>query len=269
VKSRAEHPLPRLLEGKKTIAAGDRFPFTCHPGVPCFNACCADVNIILTPLDVLRLARRRGLHTREFLDLYTLNPITKELQLPIVMLKMNDEPEKRCPFLESHGCGVYDQRPWACRMYPLGMAIPPARAGEEPEPIFFVFEDDHCQGRLQAGAPQWTAEAWRRDQGVVAQDELEAGFRELVSHPWFIGGRRQLDPRRIEMFYMACYDLDTFRSFIFESSFRDRFELDPDLENQIARDDEALLRFAFRWLRFAIFGEPTMTPRDSAARPTE
>ena len=267
--SRAEHALPRILEGKKALAEGDRFAFTCHPGVPCFNACCADVNIILTPFDVLRLARNRGLHTREFLDRYTINPITKDLLLPIVMLKMNDEPEKHCPFLEAHGCGVYDQRPWACRMYPLGMAIPPARAGEEPDPIFFVFEDDHCQGRHQADAPRWTADAWRRDQGVIAQDELETGFRELVSHPWFIGGRRQLDPRRIEMFHMACYDLDSFRSFVFETSFRDRFELDPELLSHIADDDEALLRFAFRWLRFAIFGEPTMTPRDDAARHTE
>lgn len=265
----AEHALPRLLEGKQTLAVGQHFPFTCHPGVPCFNACCADVNIILTPLDVLRLARKAGLHTREFLDLCTLNPITKDLQLPIVMLKMKDEPEKRCPFLEPQGCGVYDHRPWACRMYPLGMAIPPARAGEEPEPIFFIFEDDHCQGRHQADAPRWTADAWRRDQGVIAQDELETGFRELVSHPWFIGGRRQLDPRRMEMFHLACYDLDSFRSFVFETSFRDRFELDPELVSQIAVDDEALLRFAFRWLRFAIFGEPTMTPRDDAARHTE
>lgn len=265
----AEHALPRLLEGKQTLAVGQHFPFTCHPGVPCFNACCADVNIILTPLDVLRLARKAGLHTREFLDLCTLNPITKDLQLPIVMLKMKDEPEKRCPFLEPQGCGVYDHRPWACRMYPLGMAIPPARAGEEPEPIFFIFEDDHCQGRHQADAPRWTADAWRRDQGVIAQDELETGFRELVSHPWFIGGRRQLDPRRMEMFHLACYDLDSFRSFVFETSFRDRFELDPELVSQIAVDDEALLRFAFRWLRFAIFGEPTMTPRGDAARQTE
>jgi len=81
--SRAEPALPRILEGTKRLAAGQTFAFTCHPGVPCFNACCADVNIILTPLDVLRLARSRGLHTREFLDTHTLHPITKDLQLPI------------------------------------------------------------------------------------------------------------------------------------------------------------------------------------------
>jgi len=265
----AEPALPRVLEGKKRLADGQTFPFTCHPGVPCFNACCADVNIILTPLDVLQLARHQNLHTREFLDTHTLTPITKDLQLPIVMLKMRDEEDKRCPFLTAEGCGVYHHRPWACRMYPLGMAIPPAHAGEEPEPIYFVFEDDHCQGRHQSDAAEWTAEAWRSDQDIAARDELEVGFRELVSHPWFIGGRRQLDPRQIEMFHMACYDLDTFRSFVFESSFRDRFELEPEREEQLASDDEALLRFAFRWLRLAMFGEPTLKPRDQAAAHTE
>jgi len=257
----AEPALPRLLEGKQTLAADQHFAFTCHPGVPCFNACCADVNIILTPLDVLRLARNRGLHTREFLDRYTINPITKDLLLPIVLLKMNDEPEKHCPFLEAHGCGVYDQRPWACRMYPLGMAIPPARAGEEPEPIFFIFEDDHCQGRHQADAPRWTADAWRRDQGVIAQDELETGFRELVSHPWFIGGRRQLDPRRIEMFHMACYDLDRFRRFVFETRFPTLFEIDESRLEAMRTDDLDLLEFAAQWLRFSLFQEPTMKIR--------
>jgi hypothetical protein len=71
------------------------------------------------------------------------------------------------------------------------------------------------------------------------------------------------------MFHMACYDLDTFRTFIFESSFRDRFELEPELEEQLATDDEALLRFAFRWLRFAMFAEPTMKAREQSTSSTE
>ncbi|MCU0303505.1 MAG: YkgJ family cysteine cluster protein [Thermoanaerobaculales bacterium] len=256
--------LPAYLAGKRQLAADESFEFTCHPGVPCFNQCCADVNIILTPLDVLQLARRTGLHTRLFLDTYTGNPITKDLQLPVVLLKMRDDEGKKCPFVGEEGCTVYQDRPWACRMYPLGMAIPPARAGVEPEPIFFVFEDDHCQGRLQPDAVAWTAERWRADQRLVERDEIEAGFRELVSHPWFIGGR-QLDPKRMHMLYTACYDLDSFREFVFESTFLERFELDDDLVADIKTNDVALLRFAFRWLRFALFKEPTMKVREGAA----
>lgn len=263
--SMPESDLPEFLRDKRRLAAEDRFPFTCHPGVPCFNSCCADVNIILTPLDVLGLARRLELHTREFLERYTGNPVTKELALPVVLLKMNEEAGRRCPFLGDDGCTVYEDRPWACRSYPLGMAIPPARAGSQPEPVFFVFEDAHCEGREQPGCRQWTATEWRRDQGLEERDETEAGFRDLVSHPWFIGGRK-LDPSRIHMFYTACYDLDGFRSFVFESTFLERFELDAETVAEIANDDVALLQFGFRWLRFALFGEPTLRVREAAAQ---
>jgi Fe-S-cluster containining protein len=259
--STADASLPQFLVDKRQLAEGETFSFTCHPGVPCFNSCCADVNIILTPIDVLHLARRLDMHTREFLEIHTSNPITKDLQLPIVMLRMAPEENKPCPFVGEQGCTVYEDRPWACRMYPLGMAIPPARAGEEPDPIFFVFEDDHCDGRHQPDCKEWTSKSWRDDQGIEKRESLEAGFRDLVSHPWFIGGRT-LDPKRMHMFYTACYDLDTFRDFVFESSFCDKFEIQPEVLEEIKTNDEALLRFAFSWLRFAMFAEPTLKVRE-------
>jgi Fe-S-cluster containining protein len=250
-----------VVRDHRQLGDGETFSFACNPGVPCFNRCCRDVNIVLTPLDVLQLARARQMPTDEFLDAHTLNPITKDMPLPIVLLKMGDDPERECTFLGENGCTVYERRPWACRMYPVGMAIPPSRAGsEEPEPIFFLFEDDYCEGRHQGGR-QWTALEWRTDQGVIERDEIEAGWRAIVSHPWFIGGRR-LDPKRMHMYYTACYDLDNFRSFVFESTFLERFDLDPELVEQLREDDLALLRFAFHWLRFALFAEPVMKVRE-------
>ncbi len=248
--------VPEVVTKHRNLAPEDTFRFGCHPGIACFNRCCADVNILLTPVDVLTLARRTGLATRAFLDRHTMVPITKELHLPVVMLRMGPEPDKRCPFSTPEGCGVYEDRPWACRMYPVGMALPPARAGVDPEPVYFLFEDEFCQGRTEP--QEWTVERWRADQGVPAREALEAGFREIVSHPWFIGGRT-LDPRRMEMFFMACYDLDSFRTFVFESSFLQRFIVDDAEVERLRTDDAALLAFAFRWLRFALFGEPTMT----------
>jgi Fe-S-cluster containining protein len=253
--------VPEALRDKRQLAKDERFRFGCHPGVPCFNHCCADVKIVLAPLDILRLARRLNITTTEFLDRYALLPITKELQLPLVLLRMGDEAARKCRFVGEEGCTIYEDRPWACRMYPVGMAIPPARAGVEPEPLRFLFEDDYCKGHAEG--TDWTLDELRADQGVERQDELEVGFRDLVSHPWFIGGRN-LDPRRMEMFHTACYDLDKFRSFIFDSSFTERFELEPELMEEIRSDDMALLRFAFRWLRFALFAEPTMKVLDDA-----
>jgi len=151
--------VPDFLRDKRQIAETDDFPFSCHPGVPCFNHCCADINIVLTPVDVLRLARRLGITTTDFLDQYCLHPITKELSLPVVVLRMGDDPAKKCQFVGEEGCTVYEDRPWSCRMYPVGMAIPPARAGVDPKPIFFLFEDDFCEGRRES--PRWTVSSVR------------------------------------------------------------------------------------------------------------
>ena len=254
--------LPEPLRGRRKLDAGSSFCFDCHPRLDCFTQCCSDVNIVLTPADVLALSRKTGLTTGEFLDRHTLSPITKDLHLPVIMLRMGEAPEKRCPFVSESGCSVYDARPWACRMYPVGMALPPARAGAPPDPAYFLFEDDFCHGRQ--GGRTWSVDGWQRDQGLEARDALEQGFRDLVGHPWFIGGR-QLDPRRIEAFFMAAYDLDTFRHFVFSTTFVKRFELDEALVETMRTNDEALLLFGFRWLRFALFGEPTLRRRSTVA----
>jgi len=256
--------VPPDLEGKRQLRADEPFCFACHPQVPCFTRCCADVNILMTPVDVLRLSRRLGLTTTEFLDRHCLIPLTKDLKLPTVMLRMSDTPEKRCSFVGEGGCTVYQDRPWSCRMYPVAMALPPARAGVEPQPMYFLLEDSHCEGH--GGGQTWTVEEWRSDQGIAQREDLEVGFREIVSHPWFIGGR-QLDPKRMEMFFTACYDLDKFRCFVFESSFLSRFELEEELVEKMRGDDDELLRFAFRWLRFALFAEPTLKARQPVEAP--
>jgi hypothetical protein len=66
----------------------------------------------------------------------------------------------------------------------------------------------------------------------------------------------------MEMFFIGCYDLDTFRRLVFHSSFLDRFAVAPDVVERLKKDDFELQRFAFRWLRFALFGEPTITVRE-------
>lgn len=261
VNNNKSRELPPDLRERRQLNPDETFSFGCHQGLKCFTDCCADVNILLTPYDVLRLARCLGISTTDFLDKYTIMPITKDLHLPVVMLKMGEEPDKRCPFVGDLGCTVYEDRPWSCRMYPLGMALPPARAGEEPEPIYFLFEDDFCHGRGEKTV--WTERSWKENQQVVEQESFEAGFQQIVSHPWFIGGR-QLDPKRIEMFHLACYDLDRFREFVFSSSFLKRFEVEEAVVEQLETSDTALLEFAFCWLRFALFGEPTMKVRKTA-----
>ncbi|HKJ01944.1 MAG TPA: hypothetical protein VJ997_05800, partial [Longimicrobiales bacterium] len=67
----------RILAEHPRLGPDDPFNFACHPGVSCFNCCCHDVNVFLTPYDVMRLKNRLGIKSGEFLDRYTLAPVQK------------------------------------------------------------------------------------------------------------------------------------------------------------------------------------------------
>ena len=57
------------------------------------------------------------------------------------------------------------------------------------------------------------------------------------------------------MVFMALYNLDKFRQFVFNSTFLERFEVDSTRIIKIQRSDEELLKFAFDWIKFGIFGQ--------------
>jgi len=53
------------------LSADSKFKFECHKGVKCFTKCCRDINIALTPYDIIRLKNRLQLSSDEFLAMYT------------------------------------------------------------------------------------------------------------------------------------------------------------------------------------------------------
>ena len=244
----------QILEEHPRLTPDSRFDFACHQGLSCFNTCCADVNIVLTPYDVLRLRRRLGLGSEQFIVEHTVRPFTKDLKLPVVLLAMRDDERKRCPFVTDAGCSVYDDRPWACRMYPVGVASSQTRtrAGEE---FYFVLNEDHCRGHREK--QEWTIAAWLENQGVAEYDDFGDRFKEITLHPALLNGP-PLEPRKMDLFFMAAYDLDRFRRFIFESRFLRTFELAAEHVEQLRTDDEVLLKFGLEWLRFALFAEPAV-----------
>lgn len=254
----------KILSEHERLGPVDTFRFGCHPGVSCFNTCCADVNIFLSPYDVLRLKKRLGISSTEFLETYTLLPVQKDMVTPVVVLRMEDDEKRSCPFLTPQGCGVYSDRPWPCRMYPVGLATSrDTPDGWRGERFYFLLKEEGCKGFQEAR--EWTIGEWLEDQQVAAFDEWGEGFKELTLHEYFEQGGI-LSPERMEMFYNATYDLDKFRAFVFESTLLDRFDVDEDFVHEMRQSDEALLRFGFLWLRFALFREPTMRVRPDAAQ---
>lgn len=253
----------QIMSDYPRLGPDDTFKFSCHPGVSCFNHCCHDVNIFLSPYDVLRIRKRLGMGSAEFLQEHTLMPVQKDMKTPVVVLKMKDDEEKTCPFLKESGCGVYADRPWPCRMYPLGLAAQKDTAdGWRGDRFYFLLEEEGCQGFEEPR--EWTVRDWLDDQGIDEFDDWGEAFKELTLHQYFEDGNT-LSPEKMQMLFTACYNLDKFREFVFDSTLLDRFEVDEDFVEQMRRDDEALLRFAFLWLRFSLFGEQTMKVKPHVA----
>ena len=252
----------RILENHPRMGPDDTFRFGCHPGVSCFNHCCSDVNIFLSPYDVLRMRKRLGMGSTEFLEKHVLLPVQKDMRTPVVVLRMNGDEAKSCPFVGPSGCSIYEDRPWPCRMYPVGLAASrDTPDGWRGERFYFLMEEEGCTGFSEAD--EWTVREWMEDQGVEEYDRWGEAYKELTLHEFFENGG-QLSPERLEMFYTAMYDLDRFRTFVFESSLLKKFDVDEDLVEEMRYSDEALLRFGHLWLRFALFREATMKLREEA-----
>jgi len=246
----------KIIADYPRMGPDDSFKFGCHPGVSCFNNCCSDVNIFLSPYDVLRLKNRLGITSTEFLEKYALLPVQKDMKTPVVVLRMNDDESKSCQFLTEKGCGVYSDRPWPCRMYPLGMAAQKDTAdGWQGDRFYFLLQEEGCKGFEEP--TEMKVKDWIEDQGITEYDEWVEAYKELSLHEFFEGGGT-LVPEKMEMLFTAAYDLDKFKQFVFQSTLLKRFEVDEDFVDQMRIDDEALLRFAFLWLRFSLFGEPTV-----------
>ncbi|HDS00625.1 MAG TPA: YkgJ family cysteine cluster protein [candidate division Zixibacteria bacterium] len=248
-----------ILKEYPRLKKDDKFKFACHSGVSCFNECCGDVNIFLTPYDVLRLKNTLGISSQEFLDKYTILPIDQNQRLPVVLLKMQDNEKKTCYFVSKEGCTVYENRPWACRMYPLGLASPGELAANLNEEFYFILKESVCKGFNENR--EWTVREWIEDQGIAEYDKFGEMYKQIYTHP-YLEKAPELTPQKIDMFFLACYNLDKFRDFILHSTFLQKFDVEDDLLEKIKTDDEELLKFGFRWVRFALFGEKTIDIKD-------
>ena len=232
-----------------------KFRFACHKNLPCFTKCCANLNLVLTPYDVLRFKNRLNLSSEEFLENYTTSYIDEAYGVPVVKLKMNNDESRRCPFVSPEGCAVYEDRPGACRLYPLGRAA--SKISEEcpAGEYYFVVKESHCLGFIEKW--EWTVQEWIINQGVDEDNEINDLFMNITA------GRRAktikaLSDQQLQMFYMACYNLDEFRRFVFETTFLDKFDIAQDVLNNIKTDNMKLMAFAFQWLKFSLFGEKTL-----------
>ena len=245
------------------LSLDDAFQFRCHKGIPCFNECCRNIDIMLAPHDVLRLKRRFGLPSREFIDRYTHDFQMDGDGMPGLKLATK-EGSRECIYLSAEGCSVYEDRPSACRYYALGLLAMRKKDTPTEQDSYFVVKEDHCLGHLEHKTQ--TVREYRREQGIEPYDDANREWRRLVLKKRSGGPAIGKPSRRsLEMFHLASYDIDGFRAFVASPGFEELFELDPDLKREVLTDDDKLLQFGFRFLKQALFGEITIAVRKDIA----
>jgi len=245
-----------ILPEKLTLAS--LLQFECHPKVSCFTACCHNIKIILTPYDILVLRKRLNIPAHEFITQYTEPTYLEKTDMPGVQIKLVGE-KNGCPFVTPEGCTVYEDRPSACRYYPVGMADFHEGGSNDAveDKFFFLVKEPHCKGHEEP--KRWTIKEWRADQGVDLRDEKNKEWLRLVMRRKSFGLQATLSEAAKRMFFMASTDLDTFRKFIFESSFLDTYEIDAETIAKIREDDLELMNFSFKYLANTLFGAGGMT----------
>ena len=240
-----------LPEHVHPIDSRKHFHFACHPGVSCFTECCRQLDLALSPYDVLRLKNRLKIHSEKFLEQYVIIEWEESMIFPNCYLTMVDDGRASCVFVTDRGCSVYEDRPGACRAYPVGRGASRRGDGTVTEQYVLV-KEPHCRGFEEV--PEQTAAEFFRDQGLTEYNRFNDPLMQMLQHPrvhfGFRPSRAQLD-----QFIMALYNLDTFRREMADSRISMNRPLSAMELQALTGNDEELLLLAIRWLMQEFFSE--------------
>jgi len=246
------------ISGRRKIDAEDTIRFDCHPQVACFTKCCKDADMYLYPYDIIRMKKSLGISSDQFLKQYTFQAMRDNPYFPSLMLKMYDNEEKSCPFLSSEGCIIYQDRPFSCRAYPLERAV--ARTGDEHgrAVLYFIMSHPFCLGHKESR--EWTVREWIENQQIQLYNEMNDLWVDVDSifraNPWDPEG---VNGSALKMAFMACFNIDEFFKFIFESTFLSRFYVPRERIEKLEESDVELMKFGFDWIKFFLAGSGPLT----------
>jgi hypothetical protein len=235
------------------LKEGEGFSFQCHSRLACFNKCCRNLNLFLYPYDVLKLRKKLGVSSDDFLDKYTDIVMRPSKHFPEVLLRMSESLEKECPFLTETGCSVYTDRPDTCRTFPIEQGIYYDVEKGNASSVYFFRPPDFCLGRNESR--QWTTVSWTKDQNATLYNKMTAMWAEIINlfqnNPW---GNEGPEGPKAKMTFMAAYNIDRFRDFIFASTFLKRYKIKQEILIKIKHDDAELLKFGFSWIKYFLWG---------------
>jgi len=258
----ADSPIPNSPVIPNQLSGDALIQFRCHKGIDCFNACCRNIDIMLTPYDIIRLKQRLDITSTEFLREYTMPFEFAKDGVAGVKLKPV-EGGMACQFMNDEGCSVYEDRPTACRYYPVGLLSTRRQDENIDRASYALVKENHCHGHFEDH--KLTIDAYRKEQGLEEYDEKGRLWRQQILKMKSAGpciGRMSLTSRKF--FFMASYDLDRFREFVKSEGFNTTYDVDAETMDRLLSDDLALMEFGDRMIRQIMYAENTIPMKEDA-----
>lgn len=227
------------------IEPGEMFSFLCHKQISCFTHCCRELELALTPYDMLRLRQATAMHSAELHDTYVIEELSSEDLFPRFYLTMVDDGSASCVFVSGEGCTIYQHRPGACRTYPLGRGT--VRNGNGLNYQFVLLHEPHCRGFAEKKLH--TIKSFMDSQELEPFNRFNDLLTRITQHSKIKEGMR-LSQAQVDLFKLALYDLDTFRNQLGEQ----KIITSLDIPETVFEDDEALLEFGLKLTEQLLFG---------------
>lgn len=176
----------------QVLADSDLLQLACG-AAGCSSTCCkATAPIVLNPYEIARIRTAAGMSYEDLLDILDTD---RAKCFPLVMLPR----DPACHFWTATGCRIYEARPLACRLFPLGRVFEGGRSH------IVLPEVNRCTGLVSA--PSRTVAAYLQDQDTDLFIEMADHWIEFVSDMERLP--LQDAPVTSVVFHMLVYSPDT------------------------------------------------------------
>lgn len=215
-----------------TLGLDDTFRFHC---TQCGKCCTYREDILLSPMDIFRMARELGITSNQFCEKYCNSYIGDTSRIPIVRLNSVGK-DARCPLLKNNKCIVHSVKPAVCALFPLGRYLE-AEDGSGPEKytvkreIKYLLQPPDCGDARETH----TVREWLGSFQNSMEDEVFIRWHETVAD---VGNKiRKLEKKLTPMELMALWMSVRSRLYLTYDSAKDFL---PQFEDNYAVITEAL-----------------------------
>ena len=159
------------------IGVDDKFHFSCKQ---CGKCCTEREDILLSPHDLFRAAKKLNMTPDEFVKEYCDSYVGDTSKMVLVRLRPRGTI-KRCPMLKDRKCSIHDVKPMVCAMFPIGRGfqLDPKKPSDEQisvENIQFIFNGATCGNK-----EEHTVREWFETFGIPIKDEIFVEWHKAIS----------------------------------------------------------------------------------------